>query len=78
VGYRVAERVAGRGAASAALRELCRIAKDELGLRTLRAITGHDNIASQRVLERSGFVVVGPTWVVDRDGLSYELDLSGL
>jgi [ribosomal protein S5]-alanine N-acetyltransferase len=37
LGYRVAERVAGRGVATAAVRELCRLAVSRHGLRELRA-----------------------------------------
>ena len=39
LGYRVAERVAGRGAATAAVRELCGLAVSRHGLRELRAAT---------------------------------------
>jgi ribosomal-protein-alanine N-acetyltransferase len=76
VGYRVAEQVAGQGVASAGLRQLCQLARDEYGLRTLRAATSDENVASQRVLERSGFVVHGPTEVAGRHGVAYELDLA--
>ena len=37
VGFRVAQRVAGRGVATLALQELCRIAGEQYGLRLLRA-----------------------------------------
>ncbi len=74
VGYRVAEHVSGNGVATAALANLCRIAA-ELGLRRLAAVTATDNVASQRVLEKTGFVVVGPTTVAGRDALAYEFDL---
>jgi [ribosomal protein S5]-alanine N-acetyltransferase len=59
VGYRVAQRVAGRGLATAALRELCAEAARK-GLHTLVAATAHQNLASQRVLIKGGFVPVGP------------------
>jgi ribosomal-protein-alanine N-acetyltransferase len=59
VGYRVAERVAGQGVATAGLRELCRLAASEHGVRTLRARTTHENKASQRVLANVGFAAVG-------------------
>jgi [ribosomal protein S5]-alanine N-acetyltransferase len=39
VGYRVAERVAGHGVATAGVRELCRRAASEHGVRKLRALT---------------------------------------
>ena len=60
LGYRVAEEVTGRGVATAAVRELCRLAATEYGLRMLRAATSIDNVASQRVLLKAGFVPAGP------------------
>ena len=60
VGYRVAQHVAGRGVATAAVRELCRLAADRHGLRTLRAATAGRNAASRKVLTKAGFVAVGP------------------
>ena len=76
VGYRVAERVAGRGVATAGLRDLCRTAGDELGLQKLTAIVGNENGASRRVLEKIGFVVVGPTEIAGREASAYELTLA--
>lgn len=60
LGYRVAQDVSGRGVATAAVRDLCRLAAARYGLRTLRAATTHANAASQRVLLKAGFVPVGP------------------
>jgi [ribosomal protein S5]-alanine N-acetyltransferase len=60
LGYRVAEHVAGRGVATATAREMCELAAAQYGLRTLRAAASDDNIASQRVLIKTGFVPVGP------------------
>lgn len=68
LGYRVAEQVAGRGVATAAVRELCRLAANEHGLHTLRAATSHGNVASQKVLVRTGFVEVGPAGPADLGG----------
>lgn len=78
LGYRVAERVAGRGVATATVQELCRTATAMHGLRTLRAATSHDNAASQKVLTKAGFVPVGPAAPADLGGMSgtwYERDL---
>ena len=78
LGYRVAERVAGRGVATATVRELCRMATAMHGLRTLRAATSHDNAASQKVLTKAGFVPVGPATPADLGGKSgtwYQRDL---
>ncbi|MFF2204133.1 GNAT family N-acetyltransferase [Streptomyces sp. NPDC058145] len=78
LGYRVAERVAGRGVATATVRELCRIATARHGLRTLRAATSHENAASRKVLTKAGFVPVGPATPADLGGKSgtwYQHDL---
>ena len=76
LGYRVAERAAGRGVATAAVRELCQLAVKEHGLRTLLAETNHDNVASQKVLEKTGFVPVGPANPGGRPGTRYVRDLT--
>ncbi|WP_432182329.1 GNAT family N-acetyltransferase [Streptomyces sp. NBC_00063] len=68
LGYRVAERVAGRGVATASVRELCWLAAVVHGLGTLRAATSHDNLASRRVLAKAGFVPVGPAGPADLGG----------
>jgi ribosomal-protein-alanine N-acetyltransferase len=60
LGYRLAEHVGGRGVATAAVRELCVRAGADYGLHTLNAAASDANVASQRVLVKSGFVVVGP------------------
>ncbi|MEU1087939.1 GNAT family N-acetyltransferase [Streptomyces sp. NPDC005892] len=78
LGYRVAERAAGRGVATATVRELCRTATARHGLRILRAATSHDNAASRRVLAKTGFVPVGPATPADLGGTSgtwYQRDL---
>jgi ribosomal-protein-alanine N-acetyltransferase len=78
LGYRVAERVAGRGVATATVRELCRLAVVRHGLRTLRAATSRNNAASQRVLTKAGFVPVGPADPADlggKPGTWYQHDL---
>lgn len=78
VGYRVAQRVTGRGVATSALQELCRMAREDYALRNLRAATSHENVASQRVLEKVGFVADGPAEVGGRPGRWYELDLTAI
>jgi ribosomal-protein-alanine N-acetyltransferase len=78
VGFRVAQRVAGRGVATSALEKLCRIAREQYQLRTLRAGSSNENIASQRVLEKVGFVATGPAEVGGRQGSWYELALTRL
>ena len=79
VGYRVAQHAAGRGLATATVRELCRLAAARHGLHTLRAATSHANTASQKVLVKAGFVPVGPAGPADlggKQGTWYERDLT--
>jgi [ribosomal protein S5]-alanine N-acetyltransferase len=59
LGYWLAESATGRGLATAAVREIQRIAFTDLGLHRIQAGTLPENIASQRVLERTGFVRFG-------------------
>ena len=68
LGYRVAQHVAGRGVATAGVRELCQLAAAQYGLRTLRAETSHENVASQKVLTKAGFVPAGPADPADLGG----------
>lgn len=60
LGYRVAQHAAGRGVATAAVRELCGLAATRYGLHALMAATSCENVASQKVLTKIGFVPVGP------------------
>ena len=76
VGYRVAEHVAGRGVATEALRDLCRKAAADHGLRVLTAKTSTANVASQRVLEKAGFTATGSCVVAGDPGLKYTLALA--
>jgi RimJ/RimL family protein N-acetyltransferase len=48
----------GQGLAGGALGQLCTLAKDELGLESLRARVLARNPASARVLERNGFACI--------------------
>jgi [ribosomal protein S5]-alanine N-acetyltransferase len=79
VGYRVAQHVAGRGVATATVRELCRVAAAHHGLRTLKAATARQNAASQKVLTKAGFVPVGPAdpaHLGGKPGTWYQRDLA--
>ncbi|MFF5390942.1 GNAT family N-acetyltransferase [Streptomyces sp. NPDC013012] len=76
LGYRVAERAAGRGLATAGVREVCRLAREEYGLSRLTAVTTLDNAGSRTVLGRVGFGAVGSVVLDGRPGTSYELDLA--
>ena len=76
LGYRVAAEVAGRGVATGTVQELCRLAVAQYGLRTLRAAATYDNLASQRVLTKAGFVPAGPAEPGGRPGTWYQRDLA--
>jgi len=76
LGYRVAQQVAGRGVATATVRELCRLAAAQYGLSTLMAATTHQNVASQKVLIKAGFVPVGPADIGGKPGTWYQRDLA--
>jgi [ribosomal protein S5]-alanine N-acetyltransferase len=79
LGYRVAQHVAGRGVATVTVRELCRLAAAQHGLRTLRAATARENAASQKVLTKAGFVPVGPAdpaYLGGKPGTWYQRDLA--
>lgn len=59
VGYWVSATQNGRGFATAALNDIKRVAFEEMRLHRIQAETLIDNIRSQHVLERSGFVRFG-------------------
>lgn len=59
LGYWVAAERCGRGIATAAVRAVCALAFDELGLHRLEAGTMLHNVGSQIVLDRNGFTPFG-------------------
>jgi ribosomal-protein-alanine N-acetyltransferase len=78
LGYRVAQRAAGRGVATATVRELCRLVVPRHGLRSLRAAVSDQNTASRRVLAKAGFVLTGladPSEIGGKQGSWYQRDL---
>jgi len=76
LGYRVAQHVAGHGVATATVQEVCRLAAAQYGLQTIRAAVTHDNVASQKVLTKAGFVPVGPAQPGGKPGTWYERDVT--
>jgi [ribosomal protein S5]-alanine N-acetyltransferase len=64
LGYRIAQRAAGRGLATTAVNQICEIAARDYGLTQLRAATSRENAASQAVLTHNGFVLTGETTTV--------------
>lgn len=55
IGYTIAERFRGRGVATSAVRATIDVAFGPLGLGRLGAVAAVENVASRRVLQRSGF-----------------------
>lgn len=68
IGYGTAPGEEGRGAATAAVAGVLAWARTDPRVHAVGAETGVDNLASQRVLERNGFSVVGER-VDAEDGL---------
>jgi [ribosomal protein S5]-alanine N-acetyltransferase len=61
----VSQTAGGRGVATAALQQTISVAFGELGLHRIQGETVKHNVASQKVLERNGFVRIGmaPTYL---------------
>jgi ribosomal-protein-alanine N-acetyltransferase len=75
LGYRIAQKAAGQGLATAAVRQVRARAATEYGLSRLRARVTLDNPASRKVLEHNGFVAVGPLTLNGKPALSYLCEL---
>ncbi|TDC69506.1 GNAT family N-acetyltransferase, partial [Streptomyces hainanensis] len=71
LGYRIGESATGRGVATAAVAEACRLAAAAYGLTELIAVTTRDNIGSATVLARNGFAAVGDITLAGRPGTRY-------
>lgn len=59
LGYWIAAGQQGRGLATAAVRAVCRVALETVGLHRIEATTVLDNAGSQRVLAKCGFEQIG-------------------
>jgi [ribosomal protein S5]-alanine N-acetyltransferase len=75
LGYRIAQKAAGQGLATAAVRKVRELAAREYGLTTLRARVTLDNPASRKVLEHNGFVAVGELTLNGKPAISYICEL---
>jgi ribosomal-protein-alanine N-acetyltransferase len=75
LGFRIAERAAGRGLATAAVRQVIALAVDQYGLSELRAAARAENVGSRTVLTRAGFVPTGETVLSGLPGITYRLEL---
>ncbi|MGN9756684.1 GNAT family N-acetyltransferase [Streptomyces sp. SD31] len=71
LGYRVGEFAAGKGVATSAVAQVCRVAGTAYGLTSLVAVTHLDNLASRTVLERNSFTVVEDVTVDGRPAVRY-------
>ena len=77
-GYRRAEKAAGQGTATSTVNKRCRIAALVHGLSVINAAAADDNPASQKVLLKAGFEIIGPASNNDLDGqqgLKFRRDL---
>jgi len=75
LGYRIAQKAAGQGLATAAVSEMCERAAAHYGLTRLRAKVKTDNPASRKVLEHNGFVAVGELTLNGKPAISYVCEL---
>ena len=76
LGFRVAERAAGRGIATGGVRRILVLARDDYGLRRLTADAAIDNAGSRGVLRATGFVPAGPIDLHGRPALRHTRDLT--
>ncbi|GHO42299.1 hypothetical protein KSX_04620 [Ktedonospora formicarum] len=75
LGYRIAQKAAGQGLATAIVRQMRELAATEYGLTRLSARVTLDNPASRKVLEHNGFVAVGELTLNDKPAISYICEL---
>ncbi len=75
LGYRIAQKAAGQGLATAAVRKMRELAATEYELSRLRARVTLDNPASRRVLEHNEFVAVGELTLNGKPAMSYICEL---
>jgi ribosomal-protein-alanine N-acetyltransferase len=76
LGFRIAERAAGHGLATAGARQVCALAAAEYGLSALRAAARVENVGSRTVLARTGFVPTGETTLSGLPAITYRLNLT--
>ncbi|MEV4617201.1 GNAT family N-acetyltransferase [Asanoa sp. NPDC049573] len=78
LGFRVAERVAGRGVATAAVAQICDLARDTYGLQRLVAIAALTNTGSLTVLRRNDFIPAGELQFMGKPCLRHVRTLMGV
>jgi ribosomal-protein-alanine N-acetyltransferase len=75
LGYRIAQKAANKGLATAAVREIRELAAERYKLTRLRARVTSDNPASRTVLERNGFAATGDLVLNDKPAVSFVCEL---
>ena len=76
LGFRIAQKAAGQGLATASVAQLCVIAARDYGLRRLHASAADDNAGSRAVLAHTGFTPTGEEiMLAGRPGHRYLLSL---
>ena len=76
LGFRIAEKAAGRGLATTSVHKIARLAATTYRLSSLRAGASTTNRGSQKVLTRTGFTLTGEETMPDGHvSLCYELRL---
>ncbi|GCE29809.1 N-acetyltransferase [Dictyobacter alpinus] len=75
LGYRIAQKAAGQGLATAAVRKMRELATTTYGLIRLRARVTLDNPASRTVLEHNGFIAGGSLTLNGKPAISYICEL---
>lgn len=75
LGFRIAEKAAGKGLATKAVAWIRALAVEEYGLNRLTAAAALDNAGSRAVLTKAGFAVTGEVVLDGKPGLTYELIL---
>ena len=75
LGYRIAQKAAGQGLATAAVRKVRELAATTYGLTRLRAKVTLNNPASRKVLERNGFVPIGELTLNGKPAITYVCEL---
>ncbi|WP_354644223.1 GNAT family N-acetyltransferase [Kitasatospora camelliae] len=78
LGYRIAEHATGRGHATAAVEQVCRLAAGEYRLTELTASADRANPASAAVLRRTGFTLLGESELDGRPVLHFRRPLADL
>jgi RimJ/RimL family protein N-acetyltransferase len=63
LGFRLAEHATGRGVATAAVRQVCELARDNYGLDLLIAVAALTNAGSLGVLHRNDFIPTGEVFL---------------